>query len=286
MWEQWVHLRMTRKNVAFKIRLSAELRGAFAEACRAEHRPAAQVVRELMREYIASVGADSDRAGTLATGDNLADIQRLLQVLAHRDTLEAARYRDIVRSRLKAIRDLQGLVDADVVERVLQRYLFDHLWLLDAAWERATGSEQIESCLREVGVITDDLTEKEKLGRVDIAYRTNAGKHIIVELKRAGRQPKLLELVEQGQTYVDKLREILLNQGDMSPDIEVVFVLGRPIQEQADNPERLKASMASVSPGSRITCYDILIRGARGAYSEYLEASKELGPPRPPGRET
>ena len=90
-----------------------------------------------------------------------------------------------------------------VVERVLQRYLFDHLWLLDAAWERATGSEQIESCLREVGVITDDLTEKERLGRVDIAYRTNAGKHIIVELKRAGCPLKLLELQEQGQTYVE-----------------------------------------------------------------------------------
>ena len=104
---------MARKNVALKIRLSAELRGAFAEACRVEHRPAAQVVRELMREYIASVGANSDRAGTRATGDNLADIERLLQVLAHRDTLEAARYRDIVRSRLEAIRDLQGLVDAD-----------------------------------------------------------------------------------------------------------------------------------------------------------------------------
>ena len=94
--------------------------------------------------------------------------------------------------------------------------------------------------LREVGVITENLTEKEKLGRVDIAYRTNAGKHIIVELKRARRLCKLLELQGQGQTYVDKLRKILLNQGDNSPDIEVVFVLGRPIQEQADNPERLK----------------------------------------------
>ena len=60
---------MARKNVAFKIRLSEELRGSFAEACRAEHRPAAQVVRELMREYISSVGADSDRAGTRAAGE-------------------------------------------------------------------------------------------------------------------------------------------------------------------------------------------------------------------------
>lgn len=207
---------------------------------------------------------------------NLDNIDKLLQVLADRDAMEAALYRDIVRSRLEAIRDFQDLVGADVKEKVLQKYLFDHLWLLDAAWERATGSELIESRLREVGVITDDLNEKEKLARVDIAYRTNAGKHIIVELKRAGRLLKLLELQEQGQTYVDKLKKILLKQGHGSPDIEVVFVLGRPIQEQSDNPNRLKASMEAVSVGSRITHYDTLIGGARKAYSGYLKASKEL----------
>ena len=216
------------------------------------------------------------RGSTNKFVDNLENIDKLLKVLADRDALEAALYRDIVKSRLEAIRDFQGLVDANVIEKVLQKYLFDHLWLLDAAWERATGSELIESRLREVGVITDDLTEKEKLGRVDIAYRTNAGKHIIVELKRAGRLLKLLELQGQGQTYVDKLRKILLGQGHSSPDIEVVFVLGRPIQEQADNPVRLKASMAAVSPGSRITYYDTLIRGAEEAYSEYLKASEKL----------
>ena len=216
------------------------------------------------------------RGSTNEFVDNLENIDKLLKVLADRDALEAALYRDIVKSRLEAIHDFRGLVDANVIEKVLQKYLFDHLWLLDAAWERATGSELIESRLREVGVITDDLTEKEKLGRVDIAYRTNAGKHIIVELKRAGRLLKLLELLEQGQTYVDKLRKILLNQGDSSPDIEVVFVLGRPIQEQADNPQRLKASMAAVSPGSRITYYDTLIHGAQEAYSEYLQASEDL----------
>ena len=208
--------------------------------------------------------------------DNLENVDKLLRVLADRDALEAALYRDIVKSRLEAVREFQGLVDKNVIEKVLQQYLFDHLWLLDPAWERATGSELIESRLREVGVITDDLTEKEKLSRVDIAYRTNAGKHIIVELKRAGRALKLLDLVAQGQTYVDKLEKILLKQVDGSPDIEVVFVLGKPIQEQADNPERLKASMTAVSPGSRVIYYDTLIRGAEEAYSEYLEASKKL----------
>lgn len=201
---------------------------------------------------------------------------RLLTVLADRDSLEASLYRDIVKSRLDAIRDFQNIIDEDAKERVLQKYLFDHLWLLDPAWERATGSELMESRLTTEGVLIDDMTEKERLGRVDLAYRTNAGKHVIVELKKVGRKMGLLELVEQGQTYVDKLRKILREQGDASPNIEVVFVLGKTVDEEASNPDRLKSSMASISPGSRIVHYDTLIRGAQEAYSAYIEKSKSL----------
>ena len=208
--------------------------------------------------------------------EGVHDVDKLLTVLADRDALEASLYRDIVKSRLDAIKDFQGIVDEDAKERVLQQYLFDHLWLLDPAWERATQSEIMESRLIAEGVITDELTEKEKLGRVDIAYRTNAGKHIIVELKKAGRKMKLLELQEQGQTYVDKLRKILLSQGDHAPNIEVIFVLGRAVDDEKDNPDRVKASMTAVSPGSRIVHYDSLIQGAQNAYSEYLQRSKQL----------
>lgn len=204
------------------------------------------------------------------------DVDKLLKTLADRDSLEASLYRDIVRSRLDAIREFQGIVDEDAKEKILQKYLFNHLWLLDAAWERATDSQIMESRLLDEGVITVDLTEKERLGRVDIAYRTNAGKHIIVELKKAGRKMTLLELQEQGQTYVDKLRKILLAQGDHSPNIEVVFVIGKPVDDERSNPDRVKASMTAISPGSRIGHYDSLIQGAQNAYSEYLKKTKDL----------
>ena len=216
------------------------------------------------------------RGSTEELISSVHDIDKLLSVLADRDALEASLYRDIVKSRLDAIKDFQEIVDEDAKEKVLQQYLFDHLWLLAPAWDRATGSEIMESRLTNEGVITDDLTEKEKLGRVDIAYRTNAGKHIIVELKKAGRKMKLLELQGQGQTYVDKLRKILLAMGENSPNVEVVFVLGKAVDDEKDNPDRVKASMAAVSPGSRIIHYDSLIQGAQDAYSEYLKKSKEL----------
>lgn len=201
---------------------------------------------------------------------------RLLAVLADRDALEASLYRDIVKSLLDAIRDFQTIIDEDAKERVLQKYLFDHLWLLDPAWERATGNQIMESRLTTEGVLIEDLTEKERLGRVDIAYRTHAGKHVIVELKKVGRKMGLLELVEQGQTYVDKLKKILREQNVATPDIEVVFVLGKAVDEEATNPDRLKSSMESIAPGSRIVHYDTLIRGAQEAYSAYIDQSKAL----------
>lgn len=201
---------------------------------------------------------------------------RLLAVLADRDSLEASLYRDIVKSRLDAIREFQTIIDEDAKERVLQKYLFDHLWLLDPAWERATGSQIMESRLTTEGVLVEDLTEKERLGRVDIAYRTQAGKHVIVELKKVGRKMGLLELVEQGQTYVDKLKKILREQNVTTPDIEVVFVLGKVVDEESTNPERLKASMASIAPGSRIVHYDTLIRGAQEGYSAYIDQTRAL----------
>jgi hypothetical protein len=208
--------------------------------------------------------------------NHVHDIDKLLTTLADRDSFEASLYRDIVKSRLDAIKDFQGIVDDNAKESVLQKYLFDHLWLLDPAWERATASEVMETRLTTDGVLIQDMTEKERLGRVDIAYRTMAGKHIIIELKRANQKMKLLELQDQGMTYVDKLKKILLAQGDATPNIEVIFVLGEPIDEEGNNPDRLKSSMKAISPGSRIVHYDSLIRGAQEAYSEFLKNSKQL----------
>lgn len=216
------------------------------------------------------------RGSTEELVNNIHNTEKLLTVLADRDALEASLYRDIVKSRLEAIKQFQALVDDDAKERVLQEYLFEHLWLLDTAWERATESVIMESRLIEEGVIVVDLTEKERLGRVDIAYRTYAGKHIIAELKKAGRKMKLIELQDQGQTYVDKLTKVLKAQGENNPNIEVVFVIGKPVDEESTNPERIKSSMAAVSPGSRITYYDSLIASAQRSYSEYLDKSKEL----------
>jgi predicted molibdopterin-dependent oxidoreductase YjgC len=81
------------------------------------------------------------------------------------------------------------------------------------------------------------------------------------------------DLVVQGQKYVDALKKVLAAQGNANPDIEVVFVVGQPVEEEITNPSRVKSSMESISPGSRIVHYDGLIQGALESYGAYLEAS-------------
>lgn len=233
--------------------------------------------KELLRhavfafERLKLKGASDQLAAAIGVG-----AEALLSLLADQEMLEAALYRDIVNSRLDSIRAFTNLVNEDAKEKVLHEHLFENLWLLDPSWERATESEFMESRLRAEGVIVDDLTEKERLGRVDIAYRTTAGKHVIVELKRAGRAMKLIELTEQGQKYVDALTKILMAQDVKAPNIEVVFVVGRPLDEEEGNPDRVKAMMESVAPGSRIVHYDGLISGALKSYGEYLERSEAV----------
>ena len=200
----------------------------------------------------------------------------LLRILGDSDSLEASLYMDIVRSRLDALQAIQQLIDDDAKERVLQEYLFDHLWLLDPAWERAAGSEGMEKRLVQKGVFGNDENSRERTGRVDIKYRTAAGKHIIVELKRARRRMRLAELEEQGRRYADILAELLRDSDDPYPNIEVVFVLGKPVEEEKTNPDRLRASMDSISRGSRITHYDTLIQKAEHIYREYLDQSSTL----------
>ncbi len=210
----------------------------------------------------------------------------MVRIFMDQNDLEATVYRDIVKGRLEAIRILKDAVSRNDKEKVLQQILFDRLWLLDPSWERATGTEEIEKQFKSIfppGAPNSDgdAEEAASKGRFDITYRTIPGKHVIVELKRAGRKVTLLELAEQGNKYVDELKRLLVKHGEATDpsriDIEVIFVLGDQVSEQNSDPRRYKNLMESISPGSRVCTYDELTTNALKSYSEYLEKTKALG---------
>jgi hypothetical protein len=203
--------------------------------------------------------------------------EQLLPLLSDLSTLEGSLYLEIVRVRLDVLGEFENLVDADEKEKVLQKHLFDNLWLLDPGWERAAGSERLEQTLkRDYKIFRPGLTDKESKGRIDIRYRTNADQHILIELKKASRVLKVSELVEQGGMYVSALRKCLKAEGRQNPQISVVFVVGQPLAEQKD-PDGVDVNRTlEASFNGRVIHYETLIRNARESYGEYLKAKAKV----------
>lgn len=50
------------KDVGLRIRVQRELRDEFLQICHAQDKPAAQVLREFMRDYVATHGPANDTA--------------------------------------------------------------------------------------------------------------------------------------------------------------------------------------------------------------------------------
>lgn len=212
-------------------------------------------------------------AHLLAEGQQLTAAM-LLPLLSDLSTLEGSLYREIVKARLDVIKEFENLVDLDEKEKVLQKHLFTHLWLLDPGWERAAGSERLEQILKkEYREFATDLSDAQSKGRVDIRYRTNGGEHIVVELKRAKRKLKVSELHEQGNKYRTALLKCLAKQGIKNPHISIVFVVGQPVVEEDDpgGAEMIEKTLGAIN--GRVVQYEELIAAARAQYDEYLKSS-------------
>ncbi len=202
----------------------------------------------------------------------------LLPLLSDLATMEGSLYREIVKVRLDVIREFENIVDANEKEKVLQKHLFENLWLLDSGWERAAGSERIEQTLkRDYIAFSPKLTDKESKGRVDIRYKTNGGEHIIVELKRADRRLHDTELIAQGRKYHTALRKCLKAQGVDNPHISIVFVVGQRLYEY-DTPDGEETSRRLLleACNARAVHYETLIAGARSQYDEFLRANAKV----------
>ena len=195
------------------------------------------------------------------------------------DDIEATLYHQIVSERLQVIQALETKVDANEREKIIQKHLFEHLWLLDPSWERVTGSEYMEKqASKEFGDIDAKLTAKEREGRIDLKYRVTSGKHLIIELKRADRILTTAEVLEQGAKYRSALRKLLNATGQKRAPIEVVCVVGRPLQDWEDEENgRDESARALDEKGIRVVMYQELIENAHRAYKSYLEKKQEAG---------
>lgn len=203
-------------------------------------------------------------------GDSLIDIGKTLGGI---DALEESLYYQIVNGRLEMLKKFQDIVskNADVLEKVIQECLFDHLWLLDPSWERSTSNNEIEISIKKLFDDNVNLTPAEKAARLDICFKNFAGKTVIVELKRYNRKVSIGELVQQVVKYSQAIEKCLTSRGESAKNYEIIVVLGQVLEENADLVEKTLAPAQA-----RIVYYDKLISDAQNAYKSYFDKHDEL----------
>ncbi|EPA9744691.1 ATP-binding protein [Cronobacter malonaticus] len=202
--------------------------------------------------------------------DKISDLnsEHFREVFASVNDIEASLFYEITSQRLKVIEKFQKITDDNELERAVQKYLYDHLWLLDPSWERVTGSTVMEQTLtKELKEVNPDA---ESGARIDIAFKTISGKHIIIEMKRPRVYPDIADLVNQGRKYVLATEQWFKNNpnscpGGKIPPIDVVFLVGKGYDGSGDG--YIRGQLMSIN-GKVLTYSDLIIQ-SKQAYAEY-----------------
>lgn len=188
--------------------------------------------------------------------------------------VEEAAYADITKQRLEIIRKFKSIAHNDAeLEKVAQKYLFNHLWLLDPSWDRVSGRAEMEKTLTEhIKKVDPDSTG----ARLDITYRASSGRHIIVELKRPMlKNLKYIDLYEQARKYKNAVEQYYkdTDPGNAPPPLDIYLLISQTPVGFSDSDRRSLAEQSA-----RIITYDKLINDAYNAYQEYLDINKVHGP--------
>ena len=199
-----------------------------------------------------------------------ADISVYQGVFGSQDEIEAALYHEIASGRVAILEKFAGIAESEK-ERVVQKLLYEHLWLLDPSWERATDTQMEKVVDRDWKKKGAKLTPAQARGRYDIKVLTTAGQHVIIELKKSTARPDFSTLLQQMTKYRETLGQVLATKlNRINPSIRVVGLVGeRPDDVNMETQER----MLAVINGSVIT-YDELIGEARERYRDYLDANQ------------
>ncbi len=207
------------------------------------------------------------------------DIASISKVFYNLDDFESALYYQIVTERLNVIDALIDAVKKKKREKVLQKHIFRHLWLLDPSWERATEvPTYMETSVTEMFKDIDaELTDEERRARLDIKYTTAQGKHVIVELKKPGVSVSINQLMPQIRKYKDALETVVQQHENQNGPVECICIIGKKMVGWND-PDRQKQDeniLAQIQ--TRVITYEQLIRDAQRNYKDFLVRKKQAG---------
>jgi hypothetical protein len=207
------------------------------------------------------------------TGNETIDLKTLKRIMSAMEDLEVAHYYQVAKTRWTVLQQVEKLVDRNEKERFLQEKIYDHTWLMDAAWERPTREKRKEKRF------TDALKAKklgldrnQQLSRYDIQYLTVSGKDLVVELKRSGRKLTIPTIIDQVRKYADIMKTLAKEKSmSLTPNFDIIVLLGDlPAGYSLDDENALK------NYNARVITYEVLIEHARSTYGDYLRHQRKV----------
>lgn len=218
--------------------------------------------------------------GNLDALENISseNIEAVAKVFANLDDIEATLYHQIVKERLQVVSAFLNMVEDNVLEKVIQKYIYERLWLLDPSWERTASTPLLEQQVKTAfSAIDPQLTEEEKEGRFDIKYVTTSQIHVIIELKRADRAMNSFDIGKQVTKYRNALKKCLEADGKGLEPIEVICLIGKSCTDWIDRTIEKDSREGLEKQHIRIILYRELIEDTYRKYKAYLEKSEEAG---------
>lgn len=201
------------------------------------------------------------------------NVEILLQVFREIGDLERGYYGQIAKGRLRVVETLEEKLNADQKERVIRDHVYENLWLLDPSWDVVEGSQASERTITKYLQRTaDELTDEERRARIDIAYRTAAGSHVIIELKRASVRTPFERLVGQVNKYRNAALKLLPRTGLSDWPLEIVCLMGEGPPDA--DPRTVKSVLSQL--GTRVVLYDELLDNSRRAYADYVAEHRKI----------
>jgi len=210
---------------------------------------------------------------------NTENIESFIEAFSDFDDIEATSYYQIIKDRLFIIKNFKDKANDNALEQIIQKCLYNHLWLLDPSWDRATETPLMEQQVnKEFGKINAKLSPEEEKGRFDIKYKNSAGKHIIIELKRANLALDSADILKQVRKYKNALEKCLKDVGKENEPVEAIVLVGKkPVDWENEKREDESRKMLAEGAKARIITYSQLIEDAYRAYGIFLEKNKEAG---------
>jgi hypothetical protein len=157
----------------------------------------------------------------------------------------------------------------------VQKLLAKNLWLLDPAWDRGTELPSVEKAIKtQLNSVNATLSQDEKDCRLDIRYKKTSNKHIIIELKKAKRSVKSVQVLEQMRKYHSAMKKVLDKQGDHDP-FEMIVLIGKPLDEKDVHKDTYDQTIKMFNNfDTRIMFYEELISNAERMYSDFIKKNK------------